>query len=348
MFRTGIIGLGTVSRTHRNALSYVTDTKLAAVCDIRPEKAQELPEGVHFYTDYEEMLENEDLDAVHICLPHYLHYEAARACARRGISVLCEKPSTMNGEQLRQMKTLEKEYDFRLAICLQNRLNPTFLKMKEMIESGQCGRLLGLKAVAVWSRDQAYYDQAPWRGTMSQAGGGCMINQAIHTLDQMQVLGGKVQAVRGMIGNLSEMKIEVEDTAAAHVTFENGVTGTFLGTITYVKNSSIELQAVCEKGTLTIKDYGLWYAEADRENEKTLLVKDRRLPGAKTYYGSSHVELIRDFYGNLAGKGGSWVTISEEGEVILLIEGIRRSSEEGRAVLWKEISQEEGGKDDDR
>lgn len=337
MIRTGIIGLGTVSKTHRNALAQTADVCLAAACDIKPEKKEELGPETHFYTDYEEMLDREKLDAVHICLPHYLHYEAAKACARRGISVLCEKPSTMNVSQLKKMKQLERDYDFRLAICLQNRLNPTFRQMTERICSGRYGALLGLKAVAVWSRGAGYYEAAPWRGRMDQAGGGCMINQAIHTLDQMQLLGGEIHSVRGQICNLSGLPIEVEDTAAAHVEFENGITGTFFGTLTYVKNSSIELQAVCERGTFTIKDYGLWYAAPEEENEKTLLVRDKRLPGSKTYYGSSHVELIRDFYSRLAGKEGSWVTIEEEGRVIQLIEAIRRSSKEGREVLWKEM-----------
>ena len=341
MFKTGIIGMGTVSRTHRNALSQVKGTVLTAACDIKPEKKEELPEGIHFYTDYEEMLDKEELDAVHICLPHYLHYEVTKACAERGINVLCEKPSTMNVEQNRLMEHLEEEYDFRLAICLQNRLNPTFKRLEELIASGEYGRLLGIKAVAIWARGADYYQAAPWRGRMSQAGGGCMINQAIHTLDQMQLLGGTVLSVRGQISNLSGLPIEVEDTAAAHIEFENGVTGTFFGTLTYVKNSSIELQAVCQKGTFTIKDYGLWYADAENENDKTLLVRDRRMPGTKTYYGPSHVEMIQDFYSNLAGRGGNWVTIGQAGQVIRLIEAIRRSSEEKREILWKEICQNE-------
>lgn len=340
-FKTGIIGLGTVSKTHRNALAQLKHVELAAACDVKPEKEKELPEGVHFYIDYEEMLEKEELDAVHICLPHYLHYDAARACARRGVHVLCEKPSTMNGQQLMKMKELEEEFDFRMAICLQNRLNPTFVKLREMIDSGEYGKLLGVKGVAIWSRTEDYYKASPWRGIMDQAGGGCMINQAIHTLDQMQLLGGTIRSVKGQICNLSDFDIEVEDTAAAHVEFENGVTGTFFGTVTYVKNSSIELQAVCEKGSFTIKDYGLWCAPSESENEKKLITRDSRLPGSKTYYGASHVELIRDFYQVLSGRPGSWVTIHEEGEVILLIEAIRRSSLEGRAIQWKEIGQNE-------
>ena len=61
-FKTGIIGLGTVSRTHRNALAQLDHVELTAVSDVKPEKKDELPEGVHFYQDYEEMLDQEQLD----------------------------------------------------------------------------------------------------------------------------------------------------------------------------------------------------------------------------------------------------------------------------------------------
>lgn len=339
-FKTGIIGLGTISRIHRNALAQMNNVELVAVCDINLEKQNELPKNVHFYQNYEQMLDQEQLDAVHICLPHYLHLAATRACAKRGINVLLEKPSTMNIVELRQMRALNREYGFKLAICLQNRLNPTFTKMQELIDSGEYGKLLGVKGVAIWSRDMGYYNVSPWRASMAQAGGGCMINQAIHTLDQLQLLGGPISSVKGQICNLLHTDIEVEDTASAHIDFENGATGTFFGTVTYVRNSSIEVQAVCEKGSLTIKDYGLYYAPVENKNEKSLLVRDRRLPGTKTYYGASHVELIHDFYETLAGHEDNCVSIQED-KVITLIEAIRRSSLEGRVITWREMEQYE-------
>lgn len=337
-FRTGIIGLGVVSNVHRNAIALSDQAELLAVCDSNPEKYRQCKDLVHipYYQNYEEMLDREKLDVVHICLPHYLHYEAAKACAVRGIHVLCEKPSTMNSSQLGMMKQLEQDYTFRLGICLQNRWNATFQKMKELIGTGEYGRLTGVKALAVWSRPKSYYEASPWRGIMAQAGGGLMINQAIHTLDQMQLLGGKIKSVKGQICNLLDYGIEVEDTATANVTFENGVRGVFFGTLAHVKNSSIELQAVCEKGCFTIKDYGLWYALTEADNEKSLILKDQRLSGAQSYYGASHCLLIDDFYRTLSGEKDSYVSIHEEGVVIRLIEAIRKSSIEGKEIIWEE------------
>lgn len=106
--RTVIIGLGTVSRTHRKALALMDDVELVAVADVKPEKKEELPEGVHFYEDYKEMLDKEKPDAAHICLPHYLHLEAATECAKRGINILCESQAILmesNFARCRNWKT---------------------------------------------------------------------------------------------------------------------------------------------------------------------------------------------------------------------------------------------------
>ena len=90
----------------------------------------------------------------------------------------------------------------------------------------------------------------PWRGTMERAGGGVMINQAIHTLDLMQLVGGEVETVRGSISNLYDYGYDVEDTAVANIKFENGATGLFFATVTNASNSSVEFQVILEKGKL--------------------------------------------------------------------------------------------------
>lgn len=337
-FQVGIIGMGVVSGTHIRALQQLEQVALVAVCDIKEEKRTQVPEGARFYTDYREMLVQEKLDAVHICLPHYLHYEAAQSCASNGVHVLCEKPVVMNREQLVKMCMLEAQYGVTVAVCMQNRLNRTFEELRHRIDSGAYGRLLGVKGVAMWSRPESYYEAAPWRGSMQLAGGGCMINQAIHTLDQMLLLGGQVTSVKGQICNLLNYDIEVEDTATANITFENGAHGLFYATIGYIKNSSIELQAVCEKGVFTIKDFALWFAETENDSEKTLLVKDNRLPGSKSYYGASHCELIAGFYEVLSGKSSHYVKVEQAGVPVLVINMIRKSSTENKEIAWEEFT----------
>ena len=82
---------------------------LVAVCDIDETLKDTVP-GVNFYTDYHEMLEEEELDCVHICLPHYLHYPATKACVEKGIHVFQEKPLALNTEEGFELVKLEEEH----------------------------------------------------------------------------------------------------------------------------------------------------------------------------------------------------------------------------------------------
>ena len=97
--RTVIIGLGTVSRTHRKALALMDDVELVAVADVKPEKKKNCRKVSISTKIIKKCWTNEKPDAAHICLPHYLHLEAAyRVCKERD-NILCRKPSNMNGEQ---------------------------------------------------------------------------------------------------------------------------------------------------------------------------------------------------------------------------------------------------------
>lgn len=332
--RAGIVGMGTVSAVHRQALARLENVALTACCDIVPER---IPAGVAAYTDFVKMAEEAPLDAVHICLPHALHEPAAEAFARRGVAVLCEKPVSVTAASCARMSRLEEHYGVVVAVCLQNRWNATFQALARCLGEESNGRLLGLKAIAAWARDEAYYAAAPWRGRMALAGGGCMLNQAVHTLDLMLQLGGGVTRVKGMIANLSDYPIEVEDSAAARITFAGGAKGLFFGSVCNADNASIELQAVCEKAVYTIKDYTLWRHAPGRETEKVPLARDSQAPDGKSYYGPGHFQLIEDFYRRLSGGEGRYVTVEDGSRVIRLIQAIRTSSELGRSVTWEEI-----------
>ena len=108
---------------------------------------------------------------------------------------------------------------------------------------------------------------------MAQPGGGCMINQAIHTLDQMQLLGGPIKNITGQISNLLHHEIEVEDTAVAHIEFENGVAGTFFRNRYLCKEFKYRTSGSLRKRQLY--NQGLWSVvwTKENENEKTLLIK---------------------------------------------------------------------------
>jgi len=326
MLNVAVIGLGDVSEVHLAAIRENPNVFLAAVCDI-DESLNVASNGAKFYKDYHEMLAKETLDCVHICLPHHLHYEVTKSCVEMGVHVFLEKPLAHNVEEGLALVKLEEKYkDTKICLSLQNRFNHTFEKLQELVDSGEYGKVTGLKGIVTWFRPKTYYDLKPWRGTMGQAGGGVMINQAIHTIDLMQLLGGEVEAIRGSIDNLLDYGFEVEDTATANIKFVNGATGLFFATITNSDDSSVELQVLCEKAKFTIKDSIL--TKVNVHGKKEQIAADEQLLGEKFYYGASHGKLINHFYSCIENNTMDYIHAKEAFTSLCMIDAIRRSSEE--------------------
>ncbi|WP_285768408.1 Gfo/Idh/MocA family oxidoreductase [Peribacillus sp. SI8-4] len=333
MLKTAVIGLGDISPIHILAIQANPLVELCAVCDIDDALKDSVP-GVKFYEDYQEMIELEAVDCVHLCLPHHLHYPVAKYCIEQGVHVFLEKPLGLNIEEgLALVKLEEGNKHVRLCVCLQNRFNESFEKLLIEVESGKYGKVLGVKGIVAWSRPPSYYEMKPWRGKMAHSGGGVMINQALHTLDLMQLIGGEVVSIKGEVSRLLDYEIEVEDTAAAHITFENGARGLFFATIANADNDSVELQVMLEKGKLTIKDSILF--SIDEEGKMERLAEDAKLPGSKFYYGASHAKLIDAFYHSILFDTQAYVHAREAIQSLKMIEAIRKSSQMKKAIFME-------------
>jgi predicted dehydrogenase len=344
MIQAAVIGLGGISKTHISAIQSL-NARLIAVCDTDPSKksliaetpgeqalADGAPSKATFYTDYEELFRKEKPDVVHICLPHYLHYPVAKKAAEAGFNVFAEKPLAMNGDEAAKYAKLEKQHGVKICLCLQNRLNATSETLRQLLQSGEYGKVTGIRGSVAWYRSREYYNAGPWRGIMSQAGGGCMINQAIHTMDLMQYFtGSPIVSIKGTIGQALDYGIEVEDTATGHIVFENGAVGMFTASVANYTDEQVEISVRCEKGEFTIRNKKLFRVNGD---EQELLASDSAGFSGKAVYGNSHVQLIGKFYQALeAGEG--WYIHPEEGvPSIKMIDAIRESSKTGKTVYF--------------
>ncbi|AYV71518.1 Gfo/Idh/MocA family oxidoreductase [Bacillus sp. PK3-056] len=324
MLKIAVIGLGDISSIHLSAIQANPTAELVAVSDI-DETRRESVQGINFYTDYQEMLEKETLDCVHICLPHYLHYLVTKACVDKGVHVLQEKPLAIHTEEgLELLKLEEDNKQVKIAICFQNRLNETVEKLRQIIAENKYGKIVGIKGIVTWARSKSYYDNKPWRGKLDLAGGGVMINQAIHTLDLMQLLGGEIATIRGTVDQLLDYDIETEDTAAARIIFKNGINGFFFATNANGNNSSVELQIVCENQKLTIKDNMLTIL--DENGKKIVIEEDTMLYGSKFYYGASHKKLIDGFYASILENRQDYIHVKDALPSLQMIDAIIQSS----------------------
>ncbi|GAB2537658.1 Gfo/Idh/MocA family protein [Gracilibacillus alcaliphilus] len=339
MLRIGIIGLGDISKIHLPVIKGYEQAELTAACDI-DEGLREAVKGVPFYQDYQMMLEEEDLDCVHICLPHHLHYPAVKAAVEQGVHVLLEKPLADNLADSRAIVELEENHpDVKICVSLQNRLNETVQELRAMVQSGAYGKITGLKGLVTWHRPKAYYEIKPWRSAMATAGGGVMINQSIHTLDLLQFIGGEIKAIRGSVDQLLDNGYDIEDTASAYIQFQNGATGLFFATNANAQNSSVEFQVTLEKAKLTIKDSILTIAQEGNKKEK--VIEDQKLPGSKFYYGASHAKLITNFYQQLLENGDHYIHAKEAEVSMEMIDRIYESSRTKQTIPFNNQFQKE-------
>ncbi|MEH7117942.1 Gfo/Idh/MocA family oxidoreductase [Neobacillus vireti] len=334
MLKIAVIGLGDISKIHIPAIQANPNAELAAVCDLDESLRDTVPD-VNFYTDYQEMLNKELLDCVHVCLPHYLHFPVTKACVEKGVHVFQEKPLSLDTQEGLALAKLEEAQQAKICVCFQNRCNESFELMQQINASGEFGKIIGIKGLVTWFRPKEYYEVKPWRGTMEHAGGGVMINQALHTLDLIQLLGGEIDSIRGSIDQLLDYGIEVEDTASAHILFKNGAKGLFFATNANAENSSVELEVSFEKGKFTIKDSVL--TKINREGQKEELIEDARMPGTKFYYGASHIKLINQFYTAIIHNSENYVMVKDALTSIKMIDAIRQSSEEKRIIKMEEL-----------
>ncbi|MFI3237957.1 MAG: Gfo/Idh/MocA family oxidoreductase [Lachnospiraceae bacterium] len=332
MFKAGIIGYGTIAPIHRAVLEGMEQVSLVAICDIDATK-KELVGDIHFYTQIEEMLEKESLDCVHICLPHYLHVPVTILCASKGIDVFTEKPLGLNYAQCEELFGIEEKYGVKIGVCLQNRYNATSVALKEMVAKKCYGNLLGSKGSVTWCRKQGYYEVAPWRGQLAYAGGGVMPNQAIHTLDLLQYIGGDIAYLEGKIANFSLKKTEIEDSVMARLQYANSdASAIFMATIAHCRNTSVEMEFVFEKAVIQMRN-SMLYKLDEETGEETFLCEDERLAGTKSYYGVNHRLAISDFYKALAEAGASYIHVEEAAVSIKLIDAIVASSKDDTVVI---------------
>lgn len=284
-----IVGFGNIASLHKEAIKESDLARFYAVCDIDSEKMKALPNKILKYTDFDEMLKNDKIDSVHICTPHYLHFEMIKKAAECGKDVVVEKPLVMKECELDCLLALQRKQLKRIATVFQNRLNPCARRMRDMILSESLGKLKTVRASVMWHRDMNYYGSAKWRGTKSFEGGGVMINQAIHTLDLIGFLGGGFSKARAITANFSIPEIEVEDTCAAYLSLKSGANVVLFATNAYGENASPDIETVLENGTLR-------YCDGELLLDGEVIERDLKSESGKAYWGSGHKALIKNFY----------------------------------------------------
>lgn len=329
MLKIGIIGCGRIMEMHTNAISIIKDTEIVAVCDINLERAEAAGKeyGAKVYVDYKIMLEEMEMDIVHLCLPHYLHSIVGIEASRKGIHVLTEKPLDISYERAKLLVDECDKNKVKLGVIFQNRYRETNQQMFKMIQSGDFGKILGARMSLMWNRTEEYYQDTKWKGFWDKEGGGVLIDQAIHTLDFVNwILGGNVSSILASMANRYHPSIEVEDVAEGIIQYEEGYKFLFYASNYYSYDAEVLAEVQTEKATFQMIGSKLNIIS----NNGEIITKDidvneiqKHEHEEKKYWGTTHYDQILEFYDYVLNKRSNILVDGHEAlKTQLLVENI--------------------------
>ena len=164
MLKIGLVGCGGISGAHVPGWQALDDCEIVAICDVRQEMMDKYP-GPRQYLSFDEMLQKEELDIVDICLPTYLHPDYAIKAMEKGINVLCEKPISLNRDDVERVYAAAEKNNVKFMVAQVLRFWPEYEKVKEFYDNKTygkllCGRMQRLGNTPKWSWDGWMQDEA--------------------------------------------------------------------------------------------------------------------------------------------------------------------------------------------
>lgn len=337
-----LIGCGRIATNHIKA-AVNNKLNIVAVCDILPEKMETLlakhglekDTSIKRYTDYKQMLAENDITLASIATESGSHAEIALHCIDNGVNVIIEKPMAMSIKDAEEIIRRREEKGVKVSACHQNRFNIAVQELRQALEKGRFGRLSHGSIHVRWNRNQDYYTQAPWRGTWAQDGG-CLMNQCIHGIDLLRwMMGDEAEEVYGVTKQQFHDYLECEDIGTAIVKFKNGAVGIVEGTTNvYPKNLEETLFLFGETGTVKLggkstNNIDVWdfadESEADQKNKGLEEV-------TSNVYGNGHTSLFADVMDAIVNDRKPYVDAVAGRNALEIILAIYKSAATGEAV----------------
>jgi predicted dehydrogenase len=275
LVKVGVIGIGNMGSSHVQMLDQgqIKGATLTAICSSnasRTEWVKNNTQGnVQIFQDVETFFNESEIDAVLIATPHYSHPELAKKAFAKGIHVLIEKPAGVYTKDVLEMNEAAKSSGKVFGIMYNQRANPLYQKLRDLIQSGELGAIKRINWIVTdIYRSQSYYDSSKWRATWQGEGGGVLLNQALHHLDICQWTTGFLpKSIRAMCSIGKYHDIEVEDDVTAFLEYENGATGVFIASTGEAPGSD-RFEVVGDRGKIIVENEELTFyrlTQSERE-----------------------------------------------------------------------------------
>ena len=324
--RLGVIGYGNMGVKH---VSNIVDGKVpnmvvGAVCDnatARLEAVKAKYPDMPVFENATDLFKSGLCDAVIIATPHYDHPRLAIEAFECGLHVITEKPAGVYTMQVKEMNEAAAKSDKKFGIMYNQRTNPVYQKLRQMIQRGDLGHIKRVTwVITSWYRPQAYHDSSTWRSTWATEGGGALINQNPHQLDLWQWMFGMPDRIWARVGFGKYYDIEVDDDVMAYLEYDNGTTGEYI-TSTGEAPGTNRLEIACDMGRVIVENNKITFDRnviSEREHNKVNTVPFCKpecwecVVPAKKDGGEQHVGIFKDF-ANAVLKGTELLAPGEEG-----------------------------------
>jgi predicted dehydrogenase len=221
-----IAGLGSIGRRHMRNLIALGEKDLVLFRTRKATMPDDELAGFPVETNFAEALMKHKPDAVIVGNPTSMHLDIAIPAAEAGCAILLEKPISNSTDRLGQLESAVKKSGSKVLVAFQFRFHPGLLRAKQLISDGEIGRIISAHVhfgeyLPAWHPWEDYRQGYAARADM---GGGVVLTQC-HSLDYLPWLAGKVRSAWGFTGKLSDLEVDVEDTAEIGLRFESGALG---------------------------------------------------------------------------------------------------------------------------
>ena len=223
--RLAVIGAGTIGRKHAELIAAHSSCSLVGICDVDPSRSSIAGQlDVPFYEDIEELLERERPQGAVISTPNGDHASVAAACAQRSVDILIEKPIADSMEAAHRIGKLADDTGIQVLVGHHRRHSPFIKEARSIVKSGALGKLVAVSMLWVVLKPADYYE-VEWR--RKRPGGGPTLINLIPELDSLRFICGEIRQVYAQSSS-AVRKLDVEDSLAISLSFQNGAVGSVL------------------------------------------------------------------------------------------------------------------------
>ena len=263
--RYGIIGCGDIAEAEIKGMEGSGNSELKCVVDVNPEYAKRLGEKykVDFTSDLKVMLARKDIDAVVVCVPHFLHKAMGLEVIKAGKHLVMEKPLATNKKDAFELMDAAKKAGVQISVAYVLRYQPGVDKAKELVASGAIGKVINISIQNMGYKPESYWTQGwqkvvktDWRTSKEKSGGGVLIMNVSHIIDLMyHITGLKAKSVYAEYGTFAT-KVEVEDMIVANLRYDNDALGLIQTSSTAHGNGEVTHRIYGTEGQLNIGSIG--------------------------------------------------------------------------------------------